>query len=112
MVAAMHPGIKLALMVLGIVNKDREEELRVEARTRTEVTRGASCGESYGIIVFIKMSNYSDPGQQTKYKMRSRTGEMGKKFICPLGDTIMSCRCVVLVFVLPDITDILGAPLP
>ena len=36
---------------------------------------------------------FAEAGQQTKYKMKSLTGEMGQKFICPPGDSIMSCRC-------------------
>ena len=36
--------------------------------------------------------HYLGPDKKTKYKMVARDGETGKKFICPVGDIISSCR--------------------
>ena len=49
-----------------------------------------SCG---GKIVIVTRMITGGPGR-TMYKRVAKTGNMGKRFICPRGDPVKSCRWV------------------
>jgi hypothetical protein len=92
-----------------MVTKDREEqgvgrrmgmegkEYKLQHQPVVVVSKLAACWDNFQSVSIFKWHNivqivFAEAGQQTKYKMKSKTGVMGQKFICPPGDSIMSCR--------------------